>query len=165
MDLRERSAAFVSEMNTPGVAIGGLSVGETKAQMIATLDALAPILPEARPRYLMGVGSPEDLVQGIRRGVDIFDCVLPTRLARHVAAMTRRGQMNLVNRQYRDDPRPLVEDCQCYACQKGHQRHGRGAGRGAHFPAHLSAGGRGQIYQAFLGQRHNREEEIGRAHV
>ena len=77
-DLRERSAAFVSEMNTPGVAIGGLSVGETKAQMIATLDVLAPILPEDRPRYLMGVGSPEDLVQGIRRGVDIFDCVLPT---------------------------------------------------------------------------------------
>lgn len=120
-DLRERSAAFVSEMDTPGIAIGGLSVGETKAQMIATLDVLAPILPEDRPRYLMGVGSPEDLVQGIRRGVDIFDCVLPTRLARHGAAMTRRGQMNLVNRQYRDDPRPLVEDCQCYAC-RNHSR-------------------------------------------
>ncbi len=115
-DLREKSARFIVEMDTPGVAIGGLSVGETKAEMNAMLDVLAPILPPNKPHYLMGVGSPEDLVHGIRRGVDIFDCVLPTRLARHGAAMTRRGQMNLVNQQYRDDPRPIVEGCTCYTC-------------------------------------------------
>ncbi len=116
-DLREKSAQFVASMDTPGVAIGGLSVGESKSDMLKTLDVLAPILPANKPHYLMGVGSPEDLVNGIRRGVDIFDCVLPTRLARHGAAMTRHGQMNLVNHKYRDDPRPIVEGCTCYACQ------------------------------------------------
>lgn len=116
-DLRTQSTEFVKSMDLPGIAIGGLSVGETKAEMNEMLDVMAPLLPEKKPRYLMGVGSPEDLVNGIWRGIDIFDCVLPTRLARHGAAMTRQGQMNLVNQKYHNDPRPIVEGCGCYCCR------------------------------------------------
>jgi queuine tRNA-ribosyltransferase len=101
----------------PGNAIGGLSVGETKAEMFATLELVDGILPEDKPRYLMGVGTPHDLVNGIRRGVDIFDCVLPTRLARHNAAMTRTGRLNLVNAAFSHDQRPIDENCSCYTCQ------------------------------------------------
>lgn len=117
-DLRQESAEFIAQQNLPGVAIGGLSVGETKAEMNAMLEAIDPILPEDKPRYLMGVGSPEDLVNGVLRGVDIFDCVLPTRLARHNAAMTRSGRLNLVNATFAHDNQPIDEGCTCYTCQR-----------------------------------------------
>lgn len=116
-DLREASARFMIDLNLPGYAIGGLAVGETKAQMAATLDILNPILPQEKPRYLMGVGAPEDLVNGVLRGVDIFDCVLPTRLARHNSAFVLGGRMNLRNAQYEKDPAPIADTCTCYTCQ------------------------------------------------
>ena len=116
-ELRRESARFVSSFDLPGVAIGGLSVGETKAQMHAALEEVTPLLPRTKPRYLMGVGSPEDLVNGILRGVDIFDCVLPTRLARHQAAFTPNGRVNLMNRMFAHDFNPIDESCHCYTCQ------------------------------------------------
>jgi queuine tRNA-ribosyltransferase len=116
-DLREESARFIASLGTPGVAIGGLSVGETKPEMHAMLEAIDPILPEDRPRYLMGVGSPEDLVECVARGIDLFDCVLPTRMARNHAALTRRGRLNLRASAYAEDPRPLDPGCECYTCQ------------------------------------------------
>ena len=115
-DLREQSARFVTGFDLPGYAIGGLAVGETKAQMYATLERTTPLLPKDRPRYLMGVGSPEDLVHGVARGVDIFDCVLPTRVARNGAALTRGGRLNMRNQKYAADPRPIEEGCTCYTC-------------------------------------------------
>ncbi len=117
-DLRQRSAEFVTSLDLPGNAIGGLSVGETKEEMHQMLDVVAPLLPEDRPRYLMGVGAPEDLVNGVLRGVDIFDCVLPTRLARHNAALTRTGRLNLVNAGYANDPAPIDSSCSCYTCRR-----------------------------------------------
>jgi queuine tRNA-ribosyltransferase len=116
-DLREESAAFISSLGFPGHAIGGLSVGETKTEMHAMLEVVDRILPEEKPRYLMGVGSPEDLVNGVLRGIDIFDCVLPTRLARHHAAITHSSRLNMMNASFARDPRPLDENCTCYACQ------------------------------------------------
>ena len=116
-DLRARSAAFISALPFPGIAIGGLSGGESKADMHATLDLLAPLLPEERPRYLMGVGTPEDLIEGVRRGIDIFDCVLPTRLARHHAAFSTEGRLNLMNAAHARDERPIDADCSCYTCR------------------------------------------------
>lgn len=116
-DLRQQSAEFIASLGLPGHAIGGLSVGESKAEMHATLDVVNAILPEGKPRYLMGVGTPGDLINGVLRGVDIFDCVLPTRLARHNAALTRTGRLNLVNAAFRRDERPLEEGCACYTCQ------------------------------------------------
>lgn len=116
-DLRAKSAEFISSMPFPGIAIGGLSVGETKAEMHATLDVVTPLLPENKPRYLMGVGTPEDLIQGIARGIDIFDCVLPTRLARHNAAFSSEGRLNLMNAVYARDTRPIDETCDCYTCR------------------------------------------------
>jgi queuine tRNA-ribosyltransferase len=116
-DLRQRSAEFIASLGFPGHAIGGLSVGETKQEMNAMLEVVNPILPADKPRYLMGVGSPEDLINGIARGVDIFDCVLPTRLARHQSAMTRTGRINLMNAVNARDARPIDETCGCYACR------------------------------------------------
>lgn len=116
-DLRQRSAEFISSLDFPGNAVGGLSVGETKEEMHAMLDIVLPILPVEKPRYLMGVGTPEDLIEGVLRGVDIFDCVLPTRLARHNAVMTRKGRLNLVNATYARDPGPIDPECTCYTCQ------------------------------------------------
>jgi queuine tRNA-ribosyltransferase len=115
-DLREQSAAFVTSIELPGYAIGGLAVGETKAQMHQALEWLHPALPESKPRYLMGVGAPEDLVNGVLRGVDIFDCVLPTRLARHGSATVLGDRINLRNARFRDDPEPLDPGCDCYTC-------------------------------------------------
>jgi queuine tRNA-ribosyltransferase len=117
-DLRQRSAEFIASLGFPGHAIGGLSVGETKEEMNAMIDVVNEVLPEDKPRYLMGVGTPEDLIQGVRRGIDIFDCVLPTRLARHNAAMTRSGRLNLVNAAFAEDPAPVDEACTCYTCQR-----------------------------------------------
>ncbi|MCX6079132.1 MAG: tRNA guanosine(34) transglycosylase Tgt [Chloroflexi bacterium] len=116
-DLRAISAEFIASMPFPGIAIGGLSVGETKDEMHRTLDVVTPLLPEDKPRYLMGVGTPEDLINGIARGVDIFDCVLPTRLARHHAAFSSTGRLNLVNASFKKDPRPIDESCDCYTCR------------------------------------------------
>jgi len=116
-DLREQSAEFIASLGFPGNAIGGLSVGETKAEMAAMLEVVNSILPADKPRYLMGVGAPEDLVEGIRRGIDIFDCVLPTRLARHQAAMTLTGRLNMLNASYAHDPQPIDPTCSCYACR------------------------------------------------
>ncbi len=116
-DLREQSAQFIASLDFPGHAIGGLSVGESKDEMNAMISVVDAVLPENKPRYLMGVGSPEDLVNGIRRGIDIFDCVLPTRLARHQAAMTRTGRINLMNAVNAHDSRPIDANCTCYTCQ------------------------------------------------
>ena len=117
-DLRQASAEFLVGLDFPGYAIGGLSVGESKAQMHAMLDVVAPLLPEGKPRYLMGVGAPEDLLEGVARGIDLFDCVLPTRMARNGVAFTQAGKMNLRHARYGDDPRPLEEDCPCPACRR-----------------------------------------------
>ncbi|MDD5371044.1 MAG: tRNA guanosine(34) transglycosylase Tgt [Anaerolineaceae bacterium] len=115
-DLRLRSAEYISSLGFAGHAIGGLSVGETKADMNAMLKVVNDVLPPDKPRYLMGVGSPEDLINGVLRGVDIFDCVLPTRLARHQAAMTRTGRLNLMNAAFAHDANPIDETCDCYTC-------------------------------------------------
>jgi queuine tRNA-ribosyltransferase len=116
-ELREQSANFIASLEFPGNAIGGLSVGETKGEMHAMIEIVNAILPHNKPRYLMGVGTPPDLVEGVKRGIDIFDCVLPTRLARHKAAMTNNGRMNLMNAQYARDERPISKTCTCYTCQ------------------------------------------------
>ncbi len=117
-DLREKSAAFIASLGFPGHAIGGLSVGETKEEMYAMLDVVNAVLPPGKPRYLMGVGTPQDLIEGVRRGVDIFDCVLPTRLARHHAAMLANGKrLNMRRKEFARDPRPIDETCTCYTCQ------------------------------------------------
>jgi len=116
-DLRRQSAATISSMDFPGYAIGGLSVGETKSEMAEMIEVVNAILPTDKPRYLMGVGAPEDLVNGIQRGIDIFDCVLPTRLARHQAAMTRLGRLNLLNASFAHDARPIEDGCTCYTCR------------------------------------------------
>jgi queuine tRNA-ribosyltransferase len=116
-DLRAESAQFIASLDTPGIAIGGLSVGETKQQMHDTLDVVTPLLPENKPRYLMGVGTPEDLINGVLRGVDIFDCVLPTRLARHHSAFAPEGRLNMMNAAFARDTRPIDQTCDCYACR------------------------------------------------
>lgn len=116
-DLRQQSAEFISSLGFPGHAIGGLSVGETKSEMNQMLEIVDQYLPQDKPRYLMGVGTPEDLIQGVLRGVDIFDCVLPTRLARHNAAMTLTGRLNLINATFTRDERAIDEHCTCYTCR------------------------------------------------
>jgi queuine tRNA-ribosyltransferase len=116
-DLREESARYLMELDLPGYAIGGLAVGESKPEMHAVLEWLDPVLPQGKPRYLMGVGAPADLVHGVMRGVDIFDCVLPTRLARHGSAWRRGERLNIRNARFKDDPGPLDPTCTCYACQ------------------------------------------------
>jgi queuine tRNA-ribosyltransferase len=116
-DLRQESASFIAALNLPGNAIGGLSVGETKAEMCAMLETVDEILPEGKPRYLMGVGTPLDIINSVMRGVDIFDCVLPTRLARHNAALTMTQRLNLLNAAYTNDPNPIDTDCACYTCR------------------------------------------------
>ncbi|MFP3896763.1 MAG: tRNA guanosine(34) transglycosylase Tgt [Anaerolineales bacterium] len=115
-DLRAESARALTRMDFPGYAIGGLSVGESKEDMLRILDRVTPLLPRGKPRYLMGVGAPEDLVECVARGIDIFDCVLPTRLARNGAVFSPHGRLNLRNACYKDDPRPIQDDCTCYAC-------------------------------------------------
>lgn len=116
-DLREQSAEFISSLDFPGNAIGGLSVGETKDEMHTILEVVDAVLPQDKPRYLMGVGTPEDLVNGVMRGVDIFDCVLPTRLARHKAAFYGKGRINLSQAKFSRDPDPIDRNCTCYTCQ------------------------------------------------
>ena len=116
-DLRERSAEQVVSMDLPGYGIGGLSVGEPKELMYEVMDDCVELLPKEKPRYLMGVGSPDCLFEGVQRGVDMFDCVLPTRIARHGMAMTSQGKVNIKNKKYERDFTPLDPNCDCYTCR------------------------------------------------
>jgi queuine tRNA-ribosyltransferase len=120
-DLREESAQALARIGFEGYAIGGLAVGEGQAQMFEVLDYAPGMLPEDRPRYLMGVGKPDDIVGAVERGVDMFDCVLPTRSGRTGQAFTRRGVVNLRNARHAADPRPLDADCGCPCC-RGYSR-------------------------------------------
>lgn len=120
-DLRAESAEALRAIGFDGYAIGGLAVGEGQAAMFAVLDYAPDMLPADRPRYLMGVGKPDDIVGAVERGVDMFDCVLPSRSGRTGQGWTARGPVNLRNARHRDDPRPLDEDCTCPAC-RGHSR-------------------------------------------
>ena len=115
-ELREESAAALTEIGFDGYAIGGLAVGEGQAAMFGVLDYAPGMLPADRPRYLMGVGKPDDIVGAVKRGVDMMDCVLPSRSGRTGQAWTRRGQVNIKNARHADDPRPLDADCTCPAC-------------------------------------------------
>jgi queuine tRNA-ribosyltransferase len=114
--LRAESAKRLTEIGFDGYAVGGLAVGEGQAMMFQTLDTTLPQLPADRPRYLMGVGRPADIVGAVKRGIDMFDCVMPTRAGRTAQAFTRRGELNLRNARHRDDPRPIDEHCACPAC-------------------------------------------------
>ena len=116
-ELREQSAKFITELDFPGNAIGGLSVGEKKHEMLDILELVDAVLPSNKPRYLMGVGTPVDIVNGVARGIDLFDCVNPTRLARHKSAYTKFDTINITNKTYEMDALPLVTDCTCYTCQ------------------------------------------------
>ena len=116
--LRDESLAGLVDIGFDGYAIGGLSVGEPKDDMIRILDHVGPRLPTDRPRYLMGVGTPEDLVDGVRRGIDMFDCVMPTRNARNGWLFTRFGDLKLRNARHKDDPRPIDETCACPTCAR-----------------------------------------------
>lgn len=116
-DLREQSAKEITSIDLPGYAIGGLSVGEPKPLMYDVLEHTTPFMPKDKPRYLMGVGSPDDLVEGVIRGVDMFDCVLPTRIARNGTAMTSQGKVVVRNATYAEDFTPLDPECDCYACK------------------------------------------------
>jgi queuine tRNA-ribosyltransferase len=115
--LRQESLDGLTRLGFDGYAIGGLSVGEPKEDMLRILDYLGPRMPKAQPRYLMGVGKPEDLVEGVRRGIDMFDCVMPTRNARNGFLFTSQGLLRIRNSQFREDTRPLDPECDCYTCR------------------------------------------------
>lgn len=118
VDLRRACLESLEEIGFDGYALGSLSVGESKKEMLEVLEAMAPLLPSDRPRYLMGVGTPEDLVEGVRLGVDMFDCVMPTRNARNGMLFTRFGNIQIKNSRYADDERPVEEACRCSTCQR-----------------------------------------------
>lgn len=125
-ELREQSAKEITAIDLPGYAIGGLSVGEPKDMMYEVLDYTVPLLPEDKPRYLMGVGSPDDLLEGVLRGIDMFDCILPTRIARNGTAMTSQGKVVVRNASYAEDFTSLDPECDCYTCKnytKAYLRH------------------------------------------
>ena len=115
-NLREESARAINALDFLGHGIGGLAVGESKEAMLATIEWMDASLPEHKPRYLMGVGEPTDLINGVARGMDMFDCVLPTRLARHGAAFTHTGRINMRNKAFEEDDQPIDPGCACYAC-------------------------------------------------
>jgi queuine tRNA-ribosyltransferase len=117
-DLRARSVAALLDINFPGYAIGGLAVGEGQATMLRVLEETVPLLPADRPRYLMGVGTPDDLLEAVARGIDMFDCVIPTRSGRMARAYTSRGMLNLRNARFADDAGPLDPACACPACSR-----------------------------------------------
>jgi queuine tRNA-ribosyltransferase len=116
-ELREESAAALTGIGFDGYAVGGLAVGEGQEAMFGVLDYAPGFLPEDKPRYLMGVGKPDDIVGAVKRGIDMMDCVLPSRSGRTGQAWTRRGQVNIKNARHQDDPRPLDEACGCPACR------------------------------------------------
>lgn len=120
-DLREKAAAHIAQYPAHGFAIGGVSVGEDRATIQKTVAFSAPLLPDNKPRYLMGVGTPEDLLESVRAGVDMFDCVLPTRNGRHGSFFTPEGRKLIKGTRYTDDFGPLVEGCDCYTCQHHHR--------------------------------------------
>ncbi len=124
-ELRRRSAQALTAMPFDGYAIGGLSVGESPEEMLRALEATTPHLPVDKPRYLMGVGRPIDLLEGIARGIDMFDCVMPTRNGRNALAFSWQGKLRLRNAKYADDPSPIDEECPCLACRhsKAYLRH------------------------------------------
>lgn len=117
LDLRRESAQTLSALDFPGYGIGGLSVGEPKEEMHHSLEETTPLLPETKPRYLMGVGSPEDLVECVARGIDMFDCVLPTRVARNGALLTQDGRLPIKSPRFAAIQEPIEPDCDCYTCQ------------------------------------------------
>jgi queuine tRNA-ribosyltransferase len=117
-ELRLTHMAKIAELDLPGYAVGGLAVGESTEEMYATLDYLVPEMPEDKPRYLMGVGTPENIVEGVARGIDFFDCVMPARNGRHAKIFTHSGTMNLKNEKYARDDRPLEEGCGCPVCRR-----------------------------------------------
>jgi len=117
-DLRQRSAAGLRQIGFDGYAVGGLAVGEPQSQMFETLDAVVPQLPADKPRYLMGIGKPDDIAGAVMRGIDMFDCVLPTRSGRNGQAFTWLGTLNLKNARHADDQAPLDENCRCSACRQ-----------------------------------------------
>jgi queuine tRNA-ribosyltransferase len=121
-DLRARSAEGLLEIGFDGYALGGLAVGEPEAERNATLESACPRLPHDKPRYLMGVGRPEDIVEAVRRGIDMFDCVMPTRHARNGFLFTREGTLRIRNAKYANDTRPVEEGCACYACANSFSR-------------------------------------------
>lgn len=116
--LRERAAKELAAMEWDGYAVGGVSVGEPEPEMMAAVEHAEPYLPEGKPRYAMGLGTPPQILELIARGIDMFDCVIPTRLARHGAAFTRRGQINLKNQRFTMDGGPIEEGCGCPACRR-----------------------------------------------
>jgi len=118
-DLREKSAKELIPLDFPGYAIGGLSVGEEKNKMYEVLSYAPSLLPENKPRYLMGVGTPEDLIEGVKCGIDMFDCVMPTRIGRHGTVFADNNRINIKNAIYREDFSVLVENCKCYTCSNG----------------------------------------------
>jgi queuine tRNA-ribosyltransferase len=120
--LRRRSVQALIDIGFDGYAIGGLAVGEPEDERNALLEYVEPLLPRTRPRYLMGVGRPEDIVEAVRRGVDMFDCVMPTRNARNAHLFTRHGVLRIRNAKYERDTRPLDEACVCYTCRSGFSR-------------------------------------------
>lgn len=125
-DLRAESAKFISSVDAHGYAIGGVSVGEPSDLINHIVEITAPLLPDNKPRYLMGVGTPEDLLDGVYRGVDMFDCVMPTRIARHGSFFTHTGRGVIKNKEFEEDFTPLVEGCDCYTCKnhtKAYIRH------------------------------------------
>jgi queuine tRNA-ribosyltransferase len=142
-DLRERAAAEAAELDFDGYAIGGVAVGEPEAERRTVVEWTAPALPAGRPRYLMGVGYPEDILHAVVQGVDLFDCVLPARNARHGVLFTREGVLKIRNARYREDPRPLDPQCGCPACRRTSRA----------FLHHLSRSG--ELTAAVLGTLHN----------
>src|SRR5699024_10211963 len=116
-DLRKQSTEDLVSLDFPGYAIGGLSVGEPKEMMNKVLDWTTPLMPENKPRYLMGVGSPDSLIDGAMRGIDMFDCVLPTRIARNGTCMTSSGRLVVRNAKYARDFAPIDENCSCHTCR------------------------------------------------
>lgn len=125
-DLRERSAKFITSLDFDGYAIGGLAVGEGQELMLKVLNYAPDLLPQNKPKYLMGVGKPDDIIQAVKRGIDMFDCVIPTRSGRNGQAFTRYGAINIRNSQYAEDQSPIEEGCSCYTCKnytKGYIHH------------------------------------------
>ena len=123
IELRKKSLEIIQASEVDGIAIGGLSVGETREEMRSVLEALAPLYDEKRPRFLLGVGTPEDLKIAVENGIDMLDCVLPTRNARHGSVWGKDSvKMTLTNEQFREDPMPIDPDCDCYACANGFSR-------------------------------------------
>jgi len=133
--LRDESLAGLEDLNFPGIAVGGLSVGEPKEDMLRVLQHIGPKLPANKPHYLMGVGTPEDLIAGVQNGIDMFDCVMPTRNARNGHLFTRFGDVKVRNARHKNDPGPIDATCTCYTCQG--QTHANGSVSGGFSRAYM----------------------------